>query len=1196
MARQFRSTDGNRAATYVAYAFSDVAAIYPITPSSDMGEEADEMSANGVLNLFGQRLRVVQMQSEAGAAGAVHGVLASGGLSTTFTAAQGLLLMIPDMYKIAGEFLPTVFHVSARTVATHALSIFGDHSDVMATRSTGFGLMAASSPQEVHDLALVSHIATLKTKVPMLNFFDGFRTSHEIQKIEVLSYDEMAELVPWNEIENFRRRGMNPEHPHLRGSAQNPDIFFQAREAANPFYNASAGIIADVMAQVSKKLGREYHLFDYHGDPEADKIIIIMGSGADVVHETIDYLRKEGYKVGVLKVRLYRPWSNEHFLNALPKSVKKIAVLDRCKEPGALGEPLYIDVLAAFSKAGITDKLVLGGRYGLSSKDFTPAMVKAVFDNLDKGQKNHFTVGIVDDVTHTSLEVGETIDTSPEGTVSCKFWGFGGDGTVSANKGAIKIIGDHTDLYTQGHFVYDAFKSGGLTVSHLRFARSPIRGHYLIQHADYVACHKPVYVNHYDMLSDLKEGGTFVLNCHWVCDDLEKYLPGSVKRALARKKANFYTIDAVGIAERLGLGGLINMIMQTVFFALSNVIPVDEAIGYLKKEIIKAYGDKGEDVVKKNFASVDETLKHLTKIEIPPEWANAPLEEPVKENVPEWVTKVMRPIRKQQGDKLPVSAFSGPMDGSYEWSGPDGTFPVGTTLYDKRYIAINVPEWNPDTCTTCNQCSFVCPHAVIKPYLLDPDEAARAPKDFITIDAKGKEMKGLKYRMQVSVADCTGCANCADICPVNTAGKVAPALVMKPLHTQIEKQVPNQEFADTVKPKPGLLKKETVTGSQYEEPLFVYHGACGGCGETPYYKLLCQLFGDRLMIGNATGCSSIYGGSVPSIPFYKNRNGHGPVWANSLFEDNAEFAFGMKLAHDQRRNRIAMLIEKAFNTPISSDLRKAMEAWLANMNDGDKSRETGNLMAQLLEKEAGDNLLLKDILSMRDIFTKKSIWAIGGDGWAYDIGYGGLDHVIAMNQDVNLLVLDTEVYSNTGGQSSKASPTGSVAKFAFSGKKTTKKDLGAMAMTYGYVYVATVAMGYSKTQTLKAFLEAEAYPGPSLIIAYSPCINHGIKEGMDKSQYEQEIAVRSGYWPLYRFNPLRIKEGKNPFQLDSKEPDYDLHKFLMREVRYASLVQTFPEEAAELHKRLVEEYSLRYKKYKQMAEASFAGAPASADK
>jgi len=1187
MAREFRSIDGNTSATYVAYAFSDVAAIYPITPSSVMGEVADSMSAQGITNIFGQQLKVVEMQSEAGAAGAVHGVLSAGALATTFTASQGLLLMVPNMFKISGELSPTVFHVSARSVATHALSIFGDHSDVMAARSTGFGLMAAASCQEVHDLGIVSHIATLKTKVPMVNFFDGFRTSHEIQKMEVMTYDEMAEMAPWDDIENFRRRGMNPEHPQLRGTAQNPDVFFQAREAANPYYNAAAGIIQETMEMVSAKLGRTYNLFDYHGDPNAEHVIVTMATSADVCHEAIDYLNEKGGKYGLIKVRLYRPWSTEHFLKAIPASAKRLGVLDRTKEPGALGEPLYIDIVAALNEAKRNDIEVYSGRYGLSSKDFNPSNVKAVFDNLEESKpKNHFTVGINDDVTHTSLPIKEEIDSAPKDTVSCKFWGLGGDGTVGANKDAIKIIGDHTDMYTQGYFAYDAKKSGGITISHLRFSKNQIRGHYFIKHADYIACHNPAFVGVYDMLTDLKQGGTFVLNCHWTCnEEFDAELPGSLKRMLAKKDAQFYTIDAVKIAEEIGLGGRINMIMQTVFFMLSKVLPVDEAIEYLKKAIDKTYGKKGKEVVEMNWKAVDAAMGAVSKVEIPSEWADAELEKEIERDEPEWVKKVMRPIILQKGDDVPVSAFAGELDGKYEWTAPDGTFPVDTTQYEKRGIAINVPEWNPDTCIMCNQCSFVCPHAVLRPVLLDEQEAAGAPETFKMKDTKAKQLAGLKYRMQVFIEDCTGCGNCADICPVNKKGDKDPALKMVPLYNQREEQTPNWKYADKVTPKPDLMPKTTVAGSQYQEPLFEFSGACAGCGETPYYKLLSQLFGSRLLIANATGCSSIYGGSAPSCPFSLNKDGHGPAWANSLFEDNAEYGFGMKLAHDQRRDRITVLINKALEKGVSDGLAGVMNEWLAGMDDAEKSEEAGKKMAELLEKEAGDDETLNLILGMKDMFTKKSIWAVGGDGWAYDIGYGGLDHVMAMNMDVNIMVLDTEVYSNTGGQSSKATPTGSVAKFASSGKKTAKKDLGAMLMTYGYVYVASISMGANKNQALKAFLEAEAYPGPAIVIAYSPCINHGIKKGMGKSQEEELLAVESGYWPLYRYNPLRAKEGKNPFQLDSKEPTGDLHEFLMGEVRYATLHQSFPDEAKRLHARLVEEFTDRYAKYRTMAEA-----------
>ncbi len=1164
-----------------------------------MGEVADAMAVDGILNLFGQKLMVVEMQSEGGAAGAVHGALATGALATTFTASQGLLLMVPNMFKISGELLPAVFHVSARSVATHALSIFGDHSDVMAARTTGFGLMATGSCQEVHDLGIVSHIATLKTKVPMLNFFDGFRTSHEIQKTEVISYDELTDIVPWDEIENFRRRGMNPEHPQLRGTAQNPDIFFQSREASNSFYNAAPGIIQETMELVSAKLGRTYNLFDYYGDPEAENIIVIMASGGDVAYEAIDYLNERGSKYGLLKVRLYRPWSTEHFMKALPKNVKKMAVLERTKEPGALGEPLYVDIITALNESRRNDIEVIGGRYGLSSKDFTPTHVNAVFRNLENATpKNHFTIGIIDDVTHTSLEIPEEIDTSPGGTVSCKFWGLGSDGTVGANKEAIKIIGDHTDKYTQGYFAYDSKKSGGLTISHLRFSDSPLRGHYFIKDADYVACHNPAYLGFYDMLSDLKPGGTFVLNCNWAFDPgTDDQLPNSVRKAIAEKNIEFYTIDAVKIAEDVGLGSRINMIMQTVFFKLSKVLPVDEAINYLKKAIDKAYGKKGKDVVEMNWLAVDATIDAIVKVDVPADWADLPPDPDPGTEEPEWVREVMYPIIKQKGDDMPVSTFYSDLDGSYQWTGPDGTFPVSTTKYEKRGVAINVPEWNPETCIMCNQCSYVCPHAAIRPIVLDEEEARRKPDTFVTKEAKAKGVKGMQYRIQVYIDDCTGCGNCADICPVNQKGDKDPALVMVHLDTQRKEQTPNYKFAETVVPKDDLAPVTNVLGSQFQQPLFEFSGACGGCGETPYYKLMTQLFGARLVIGNATGCSSIFSGSAPSCPFAVNKDGHGPAWANSLFEDNAEFAFGMKLSHDQRRERIANLIREALAGGISNDLKIAMNNWLENMHDGALSKDSGRKLKELLENEMAGNELLTKIYSMNDMFTKQSIWACGGDGWAYDIGYGGLDHVMAMNRDLNILVMDTEVYSNTGGQASKATPTGSVAKFAASGKKTAKKDLGAMMMIYGYVYVASISMGANKAQTLKAFLEAEAYPGPSIIIAYSPCINHGIKAGMGKTQEEMKLAVECGYWPLYRYNPLLAQERKNPFQLDSKEPTGDIQKFLMGEVRYASLTQSHPEEAERLHKRLAEEFSERYLKYKAMAEAdvSIVTAGATAD-
>ena len=1178
--KRMMTIDGNTAAAHVAYAFSDVAAIYPITPSSPMGEIADSWAAHGRKNIFGQTLKVTEMQAESGAAGAVHGSLVAGAFTTTFTASQGLLLMIPNMYKIAGELLPTVFHVSARAVAAHALSIFGDHSDVMATRQTGFALLASASVQEVMDLALVAHLSTLKTKVPFLHFFDGFRTSHEIQKVDVIPYEEMAKLVPWDEVEAFRRRAMNPEHPHLRGSAQNPDIYFQAKEAANRYYLAAPDIVAETMQEVSKLLGREYHLFDYVGAPDAERVIMLMGSSCDVAEETANYLVNQGEKVGVLKVRLYRPWSPKHLLQALPQTVKRIAVLDRTKEPGALGEPLYEDVSTTFKELG-KDILVVGGRYGLGSKDFTPAMVRAVFDNLaQENPKNHFTVGIEDDITHTSLPVGEEIDVAPEGTIQCKFWGLGGDGTVGANKSAIKIVGDNTDLYAQGYFAYDAKKSGGITMSHLRFGKSRIQSPYLIKNADYIACHNPAFVNKYDLLAGIKDGGIFVLNCPWTGDALEKNLPASLKRTIAQKHLRFYTIDAVKIASEVGMGGRINMIMQTVFFKLAGVLPVDEAIAKLKEAIKKTYGRKGEDVVQMNYAAVDAALDNLIEVKVPESWASATGAETAgEEEVPEWVLEVMRPMELQEGDKLPVSAFGAELDGKYEWTGPDGTFPTATSKYEKRGVAINVPEWNPDNCIQCNFCAFVCPHAAIRPILATEEELADAPEGFVTIPAHGKGMEGLRYRIQVSPLDCTGCENCVDVCPGLRGNK---ALAMKPLATQLDPQVDNWKFFERLPGHPEKVNTNTVTGSQFLQPLFEFSGACPGCGETPYVKLATQLFGDRMLIANATGCSSIYGGSAPAVPYCKNRNGHGPAWGNSLFEDNAEYGFGMNLALAARRDRLARLVSEA-REKVSPELRQAMEEWLAGKDDAIASRQAGDRMAALLEKEAGDDPLLKEILSQRDIFTKKSIWIIGGDGWAYDIGYGGLDHVMAMGQDVNVLVLDTEVYSNTGGQSSKATPTGAVAKFAASGKKTKKKDLGRMFMTYEYVYVASVAMGANMAQCLRAFQEAESYPGPSIIIAYAPCINHGLKKGMGKAQEEEKLAVEAGYWPLYRYDPRRKAQGKNPFQLDSKAPSGNFQEFLMGEVRYSSLLKSFPEEAKRLHQELEKECAERYEEYKKLA-------------
>jgi pyruvate-ferredoxin/flavodoxin oxidoreductase len=1171
--QHMKSIDGNTAAAHVAYAFSDVAAIYPITPSSSMGEVADVWAAHGMKNLFGQPLQVTEMQSEAGAAGAVHGSLAAGALTTTFTASQGLLLMIPNMYKIAGELLPAVFHVSARALASHALSIYGDHSDVMATRQTGFALLASASVQEAVDLGMVAHVAALKSKVPFIHFFDGFRTSHEVAKVDLVPHEAMKDIMPWDAVANFRKRAMNPEHPHLRGTAQTPDVYFQAREAGNKYYLATPGIVADAMKQVSDLTGRSYNLFDYVGAPDAENVIVSMGSSCDVIEETVNYLNAGGAKVGLLKVRLYRPWSTEHFLKAMPESVKKVAVLDRTKEPGSQGEPLYLDVLAV--AAGCPNApTVVGGRYGLGSKDFTPSMVQSVFDNLKLDEpKNGFTVGIVDDVTNTSLPMPAAIDAAPEGTVQCMFWGLGSDGTVGANKNAIKIIGDNTDMYAQGYFAYDAKKSGGITVSHLRFGTKPIQSSYLVQSADYVACHNPAYVDKYDLLAGIKEGGTFVLNCAWDMDGLNAHLPGSLKRTIAEKKLKFYTIDAVKLAGEVGLGGRINMIMQTLFFKLSEVLPIDQAVTYLKDAIKKAYGKKGDKIVQMNNDGVDHALNAAVEIAVPADWATA-TGGPALPDQPKWVLDVMRPILLQDGDKLPVSAFDADLDGSYNWTGPDGSFPVGTTQYEKRGVAINIPEWVAENCIQCNQCAFVCPHATIRPFLVTDEEKAAAPEGFETIPAMGPGLEGYGFRIAIDPLDCQGCSNCADICPGKKGEK---ALVMKPIDTQLPEQ-PRYNYALTLPVRDDLMNWKTVKGVQFRLPLFEYSGACAGCGETPYVKLATQIAGPRMLIANATGCSSIYGGSAPAVPYTVNEDGHGPTWANSLFEDNAEYGFGMNLAITARRARLIRLVEEAA-AEASGELKDALTTWLSIKDDGENSKEAGDKLAKLL-----DPAKHAEILAMRDLFTKKSVWIFGGDGWAYDIGFGGLDHVAAMNHDVNVLVMDTEVYSNTGGQSSKATPTGSVAKFAASGKKTKKKDLGRMLMTYGYVYVASVAMGANKNQCLKAFLEAESYPGPSVILAYSPCINQGLKKGMGKTQMEEKLAVESGYWPLYRFDPRVADEGKNPFQLDSKEPTGDFQGFLMGEVRYASLHQSFPEEAKKLHAQLEAEYAERYQTYKKMAE------------
>jgi pyruvate-ferredoxin/flavodoxin oxidoreductase len=1166
MAKKMQTIDGNTAAAHVAYALSDVATIYPITPSSPIGEICDEWAANGRLNIFGQPMLVRQLQSEAGAAASVHGSLAAGALTSTFTASQGLLLMIPNMYKMAGELLPGVIHVTARAIATHALSIFGDHQDVMAVRQTGFTQIASASVQEVMDLALVSHLAAIESSVPVLHFFDGFRTSHEIQKIEMIDYEDMAKLVNMDAIACFRARGANPERPELRGTAQNPDIYFQGREAANKYYLAVPEIVSTYMKKVGQLTGRKYKLFDYVGDPDADRIIISMGSSCETIEEVVHHLNDQGESVGLVKVRLYRPFSPQHLLSVIPATAAKITVLDRTKEPGSVGDPLYIDVCTAFMESSMMPT-ILNGRYGLGSKEFNPGMVKAVFDNMKGAKgKNHFTVGIEDDVTHTSLEVEDGFDVSTEGTVQCKFWGLGADGTVGANKSAIKIIGNNTDMYAQAYFAYDSKKSGGVTMSHLRFGKTPIKSTYCIDSADYIACHKENYVDVYNVLEGIKKGGTFVLNSPWSLQEMETKLPAHMRRTIARKNLKFYNIDAVKIAGETGLGGRINMIMQTTFFKLANVLPVDEAIGYLKGEIKKLFGKKGESIVKMNVDAVDKTVDNLIKIDYPAAWADASDLPAAEENVPAFVTDVMRPMLSQQGDKLPVSAFT-----------PDGIFPTGTTRYEKRGVAIMVPEWIMDNCIQCNQCAMVCPHASIRPVLLTDEEMAKAPKGFEAKPALGKEFKGYHFRVQVNTLDCMGCGNCADICPAKQT-----ALVMKPLATQTEVQVPNFNYAIRQPHRGNLTNRNSVKGSQFYQPLFEFSGACAGCGETPYTKLLTQLFGERMVIGNATGCSSIWGGSAPSIPYCYNEEGHGPTWGNSLFEDPAEFTYGMFLGILQRRRTLAVKAEKALLLDIPQDIKDALKGWLDNLKDPIASKTYGDQLKALLPGQQ-NYPLLGEILQDASLFTKKSFWIFVGDGSAYDISFGGIDHVLASGEDINVMVYDTEVYSNTGGQSSKATPTGSVAKFAASGKKTAKKDLGAMAMTYGYVYVASVGMGANKQQLVKSFTEAESYDGPSLIMAYSPCINHGIKRGMGKSQDEIRLAVESGYWPLYRYNPVLKDEGKNPFILDSKAPTGSLKEFLAGEVRYASLQKSFPKEAERLTALLETQYAERYQKLQKMA-------------
>lgn len=1174
MVNKIQTMDGNEAAAYVSYAFTEVAAIYPITPSSTMAEHVDLWAAHQRKNIFNQTVKVVEMQSEAGAAGAVHGSLQSGALTTTYTASQGLLLMIPNMYKMAGEFLPAVFHVSARALATHALSIFGDHQDVMATRQTGFALLGSTNVQETMDMAAIAHLAAIKARVPFLHFFDGFRTSHEVQRIETLAYEDLASLVDQKAIQEFRQRALSPEHPVTRGTAQNPDIYFQGREAGNNLYQIVPSIVEDYMEKLAQVCGRKYNLFDYYGATDATEVIVAMGSVCDTVCEVVDYLNHSGHKVGLVKVRLYRPFSEEHFLAAFPPTVKNIAVLDRTKEPGSIGEPLYLDVVKAF-KNQTEAPLIIGGRFGLGSKDTRPSQILAVYKNLwDKNPKDRFTIGIVDDLTNTSLPDPGVIDTTATGTVSCKFWGLGSDGTVGACTTAVKIIGDQAGQNAQAYFSYDSKKSGGTTVSHLRFGKNPIKSSYLIYNADYIACHNQAFLWSHDLVKGLKPKGTFVLNCHFEIDELEEKLPGELRKFIADNQIEFYIIDAVSIAQKIGLGGRINMIMLTAFFKLAQIIPLNQAVDLLKQSIVKSYGNKGQKIVDMNHAAVDQALEALVKVDVPDSWKNAPSDLEMVSDVPDFVKNIQFPMARHEGDELPVSAFLG-ME--------DGTFPTGTTAYEKRGIAVKTPEWQPDNCIQCNQCSYVCPHAVIRPFLLDGIEAPNAPAGFVTLPGKGKGLDQFQYRIQVSPLDCTGCGNCADVCPAPEK-----ALVMKPAEVQIEAQADNWEFALTIKPKIDLIETNTLKGSQFIPPLFEFNGACPGCGETPYIKLITQLYGERMMVANATGCSSIYGGSAPSFPYTVNEQGQGPAWANSLFEDNAEFGYGMHLGVQQQREKLVDLVKIALTREIIPELKKALSQWLDDYQDPTKSKAAAKVILPLLDRiNVDEDPVLKGINGLKEFFSKRSIWIIGGDGWAYDIGYGGLDHVLATGDDVNLLVMDTEVYSNTGGQSSKATQTAAIAKFAASGKRIRKKDLGMMAISYGYVYVAQIAMGANMNHTIRTIREAESYPGPSLIIAYSPCINHGIRTGMGTSIAQEKKAVEAGYWHLYRYNPLMKQEGKNPFTLDSKEPQASFKDFLMSEVRYSALANTFPEKADELFGLAEEHATERYLNYKRFSEMQY---------
>ena len=1165
MARKMKTMDGNHAAAHASYAFTDVAAIYPITPSSPMAEATDEWATDGRTNIFGREVQITEMQSEAGAAGAVHGSLAAGALTTTYTASQGLLLMIPNLYKIAGEQLPGVFNVSARALASHALSIFGDHSDVYACRQTGCAMLCESSVQEVMDLTVVAHMACIKGKVPFINFFDGFRTSHEIQKIETWDYEDLKEMVDMDAVDAFRKHALNPNHPCQRGSAQNPDIFFQAREACNPYYDALPAIVQEYMDKVNAKIGTDYKLFNYYGAADAEHIIISMGSVNDTIEETIDYMVKQGQKVGVVKVRLYRPFCVQALIDAIPDTVKVISVLDRTKEPGAIGEPLYLDVVAALKGSKFDQVKVLTGRYGLGSKDTTPAQIVAVYENTTKSP---FTVGIVDDVTNLSLEIGAPLVTTPEGTTNCKFWGLGADGTVGANKNSIKIIGDNTDMYAQAYFDYDSKKSGGVTMSHLRFGHSPIKSTYLIRTANFVACHNPAYVRKYNMVQELVDGGTFLLNCPWDMEGLEKHLPGQVKKFIADHNINFYTIDGVKIGIETGMGPTrINTILQSAFFELTGIIPAEKANELMKAAAKATYGRKGEDVVQKNWAAIDAGAKGMHKVEVPESWKNCEdegLDYAVvtqgRKDVVDFVNNIQTKVSAQEGNSLPVSAFT-------EYA--DGSTPSGSSAYEKRGIAVKVPVWNPDNCIQCNFCAYVCPHAVIRPVAMTADEAAKAPADMKMKDMTG--MAGYKFAISVSALDCTGCGSCANVCPGMKGNK---ALVMESLEANLGEQA-IFDFGQSLPVKEEVLakfKENTVKGSQFRQPLLEFSGACAGCGETPYAKLITQLFGDRMYIANATGCSSIWGNSSPSTPYTVNAKGQGPAWDNSLFEDNAEFGYGMLLAQNAIRDGLKAKVESVMaNEKATDEMKAACKEWLDTFGIGALNGTATDKLVAVLDGVDCD--VCRDIVKNKDFLAKKSQWVFGGDGWAYDIGFGGVDHVLASGKDINIMVYDTEVYSNTGGQSSKATKTGAVAQFAAGGKDVKKKDLASIAMSYGYVYVAQICMGADMAQTVKAIAEAEAYPGPSLIIAYAPCINHGIKKGMDKAQTEEKLAVECGYWNNFRYNPAAEKK----FSLDSKAPKLETYQdFLKGEVRYMSLAMKNPERAAELFARNEAEAKERY--------------------